>query len=229
MKSISVFLASTVLAVAIALISTAADAQQRVPRKIRKQLDEFFNAPITELEQRVDVVDDPLESTAQFSTYPLFELREGLFNIVWSDFFIRGHIDKLTDIRFFQIYGVIRQANDDWANPYQANFGSPLQTAEVKEIGNDVDCSWRDIMGSCLYEEHLIFDLPEAELRRIAEMPIPDGFSAPREIGPEGMGVAHWRFRIKNRTGRDVDHALFAAEARAILNVMDRHETIPTQ
>ncbi|MDQ8198195.1 hypothetical protein QEH56_08565 [Pelagicoccus enzymogenes] len=153
---------------------------------------------------QVDGIGDDLEARIEVNTVNCFKYRHGLLQVVWNDAFLRGYIDKETGNASYQIYTI--QFHDDWAFPYQANYGSPLHTTEARRIYSDVDCRHHD----CDCEEHAVFEVAPEELDRIAAL-------------AESAENKHkdWRFRIKNQQASDVDFNLPYAEIAAFKQQMD--------
>lgn len=198
------------LLLAVALLSSCATTQ--------RQLEEALSLDVDHFKQTMHVKDDPMEVSATFSTHKGFQAKHGLLGVVWSDSFLRGFVDKRTGEKTFQVYVVLRHTTNQWALPYQANYGRPLRTSPVQRVSSNVDCSAKDLYGSCRYEEHAVFTVEEAELRRVQ-----------RDATPEDFKSKGWLFKVKNRSGQDYDDGILLPEVIALLEAMDSYAPVAMQ
>jgi len=184
----------------------------------QQQMDQALSLDVDHFKQTMQVRDDQLETVVVFSTQDGFVQKHGLLGIVWSDSFLRGYIDKRTGEKTYQCYVAMRHTMGDWARPYQANYGKPLRTQDVRKVDSDVDCSGSDLYGSCKYEEHVVFEIHPDEVLRIW-----------MEVTPDDFKVKVWRFRIKNQGTEDYDDGILLPEMLALVEVMNEYQFEPMQ
>ena len=97
--------------------------------------------PIDVWKQKISISDDPLETTVVYSTEGAITDMKNVFTGEAIDTFVRGVKDKQSGIASLQGYIYISMINGSWPRPYQINYGNPLRTSKLNEIGTDVDCS----------------------------------------------------------------------------------------
>jgi len=166
----------------------------------------------------ISIKDDALEPVVVLSTEKGFKQQHGLANIIWNDFFLRGYIDKKTGNRKVQVYAALVHQSGAWLQPYQANYGAPLQTTSIESIANDVDCAASELYGSCKYWEHVGFIIDDSELKRIEQ-----AFQA------ADPATQAWQFKIKTKSGKDVQDAFTGNEFAALLEKMNEYKPIASQ
>ncbi len=160
-------------------------------------------------EERVALKDDDLETAALISTRNAFQPPLVLTEGRWADEFIRAFIDKKTGARRFQVYVQMFHDSGGWQDALRVNYGDPLKSSPVTKIGRRKKCQGRKGK-HCLLQEHIAFDVSEAELREVTA-----------STGEAGI----WRYRIKMLSGRDFDGHLPVAEIKALLGRVDAYST----
>ena len=166
----------------------------------------------------ISIKDDALEPVVVLDTQSGFKQQHGLANIIWNDFFLRGYIDKKTGNKQVQVYAALVHQSGSWLQPYQANYGAPLQTVATESISSNVDCTAKNLYGSCKYWEHVGFIVADSELKRIEK--------AMESADP---ATQIWQFKIKTRSGRDVQDIFTGSEFAALLEKMDEYNPIASQ
>lgn len=182
--------------------------------QLQNQVNEAAKYPVSHFRETLSVRDDALEATAVLSTINGFRQKHGLLGIVWNDAFLRAHIDKANRERTFQVYVIMRHQSGDWLFPYQANFGSPLQSIKTDKVNSSVDCTFHEYSG-CTYTEQVVFEVPEEELRRYGTAPATEEESK------------LWRFRIKTQAGVNHNDYLFRNEVLGLLEAVDEFKPVP--
>lgn len=165
----------------------------------------------------VTIKDDALETKAMFSTDKGFAEKRGVLGIVSEDQFLRAFIDKRTGARTYQVYVVLGYKSDIWREPFQANLGTPLTSAIVTRLRRESDCRQKKTSG-CIRVEHVAFELPEAEFRRVIET-----------ATPTDMRTKMWVFRLKTRDGKDYNGEIPLAEFHGLKAAMDAHKVVASQ
>lgn len=198
----------------VLLVATALAGCATTEQKVKEAL----SLDVEHFKQTMLITDDSMETTVVFSTQDGFVEKHGLLNIVWSDSFLRGYIDKRTGHKRFQVYVAMRHTLGDWAHPYQANYGRPLRTTDVTKVHTDVDCSGSDLYGSCKYDEHVIFDIHPDEVLRIWT-----------DVTPEDFKTLVWKFRVKNQGTKDYDDGILLPEMVALVDMMNEYQFVAIQ
>lgn len=166
--------------------------------------------PIDVWKQKISISDDPLETTVVYSTEGAITDMKNVFTGEAIDTFVRGVKDKQSGIASLQGYIYISMINGSWPRPYQINYGNPLRTSKLNEIGTDVDCSGSRTWGGCRYTYHLTFPVPLAELERLSDA----------NYSLEQMSENVWKFRLKFQAYEDFNHVLSVQELLSIYEVM---------
>jgi len=191
------------LLILLSLLSGCATQQLNA---YKKQLEQ----PVSFWKEKVEVVDNPMETHVTYSTEPAITDMKNVFTGESIDAFVRGWKDKQTSFGTLQGYIYISMINGSWPRPFQINYGKPLQTAKSKEIGTDVDCSGSSTWGGCRYTYHLTFPIPMSEVQRLMDL----------NLTPEQMTQDIWKFRLKFQAYNDFDHGLPVQELFSIYEVM---------
>lgn len=180
-------------------------------KKMPKQLRQLVAMTPEDHLRQVSVDDDNMEVVATFDTSKSFQEKRGLLKIVWNDIFLRGFVDKQSGKTQYQVYFQFRGASRGWPRLNTANYQTAegLKSAELRQIGSDVDCTASRYVG-CTYTEVVTFPVEEELLRAIADEYAPD------------QAVA-WKIRFKGQSGIDVDEGLMAAEISGLLTAVDRY------
>lgn len=196
------------LALVIAVPSTAAEK----PKKIPKQMQKLLDMTPDQFAACASVSDDSLDVVAKISTEPCFRETRGLLKIVWNDNFLRAHIDKKTGKATFQVYQYIGYEGD-WRFYQTVNYETPdgPRSEPVTEIARDVvGCSGSRYGAGCTLSEHVAFSVDEDLLRTIASKWQP--------------GVAAgWRFKFGAKAAQDWQDGMSTAEVAGLLQVVDRY------
>lgn len=160
------------------------------------------------------VKDDALEASIVYSTEKGYQEKRGLLGLVPEDQFLRAFHDKRTDKRRYQVYVALGYKGDIWREPFQANFGTPLQTRPTKSALRQSDCKDRRKNGGCIRIEHVVFEVPEEEFRRIADAPAGD------------IETRVWDFRLETKDGKDYAGQLPYAEFAGLSKAMAAHKPV---
>ncbi len=160
------------------------------------------------------IKDDALETSAVYSTEKGYQEKRGLLGLVPEDEFLRAFHDKRTGKRRYQVYVTLAYKSDTWREPFQADFGTPLQTIPTKSVLRQSDCKDRRKIGGCVRIEHVVFEVPEAEFRRIAEASSAD------------IDAKTWDFRLKTKDGKDYAGQLPYAEFAGLAKAMAAHKPV---
>lgn len=156
------------------------------------------------------VSDDELDVTATITTQPGFEYRTGLLNWLWSDEFLRAHVDKKTGAVTFQVYQMINY-DGDWRFYQTVNYETPdgPKQDSLTVISRDVTSCSSD---GCSHSEHFAWSVDEALLRTIA-----DAYSP-------GVSAA-WKYKYGARAAEDWQGGILPAEVVGILRRVDKYRS----
>jgi hypothetical protein len=180
-----------------------------------REVERIKNLSVEHFRNTITINDDGLESVAMISTQNGYSVKHGLLNIVWNDLFLRGFIDKKTGVKSYQVYVSLTHQNNQWLNPYQVNYGKPLQTTSTIKVHSDVNCSSSKYVG-CTYFEHFTFKPEISELRRV------------EKAKPEDYKSKRWVLRIKTQAGKDIEEFIPLPEVAAFMEAMDGYKPLPT-
>lgn len=181
----------------------------------QQQLAEAMAVPSSDVAKSVTIKDDALETTAVFSTERVFQEKRGLMGIVSEDQFLRAFLDKKTGKRSYQVYVVLGYKADSWREPFQANFGTPLTTRPVSRASRTSDCKDKRKIGGCIRVEHVVFELPESEFRRVVDTATPADLSG-----------KVWVFKLKTKDGKDHAGQILLSEFFALKSAMEQHRPV---
>lgn len=163
------------------------------------------------------IKDDALEVSAVFSTEKGLQERRGLMGIVTEDQFLRAFHDKRSGARRYQVYVALTYKSDLWREPFEARYGTPLQTRSVARVMRQSDCKDRRKIDGCIRVEHVVFELAEAEFLRAAEATQAD------------LETKVWDFKLKTKDGKDYVGTLPFAEFAGLARAMRAHKLVATR
>jgi hypothetical protein len=158
------------------------------------------------------------QTVITFSTVKGYQRRHSLHNVVWDDNFLRGFVNRTDGSKSYQIYNVIYYANSGTDKPWksfnQVNYQTPtgrdlIQTTPIKQ---HEDCSALPRYGQCLYSEHLVFQIDEALLRKMAKF-------YQENPGRENF----WQYELIPKSGPPYNDKLSVAEIAGLLERMDEY------
>ena len=165
-----------------------------------EQLQRDMALPVDHFRKTMTVKDDAFDRIAILTTKRGAHVKRLIGQKNWSDQFLRGFIDKKTGKHRYQVYVSMVHEGWHWRQPYRANFGSPLASAETERIFRDKNCYGKKNV-PCLRLEEVGFALPVEELNRVA-------------LGARAADLTRkvWQFKIKMKNGEDYIGAMPLAE-----------------
>lgn len=176
----------------------------------------YLNMSKEEHKKLIDIKDDSLEQSASFNTRSSFQEKFGLLDIVWSDYYLRGFVDKRTNKQTIQLYARLKHLNKQWVFPNYINYGSPLQSTPLIRLGSNVDCKNSDVLNSCTYIEEVAAQIDNNEINRIRNKIKLDSHNN------TGLSTSSgWAFKIKTKSGIDYVNFIAPNEFAALFEVMD--------
>lgn len=185
---------------ALSACATGPTQEELVAQALALTPDHFANTAV--------VSDDELDVTATITTQPGFQHRTGLLNWLWSDEFLRAHVDKKTGAATFQVYQMINY-DGDWRFYQTVNYETPTGPKQdmLTIISRDVGSCSRY---GCSHTEHFAWSVDESLLRTIAEMYSP------------GASMA-WKYKYGARAAEDWQGGILPAEVVGILQRVDKY------
>lgn len=187
------------------------------PHRNKVSLDKQYFA------KNIIINDYVLNDVVSFSTIKGFQKRNGTYNIVLNDNFLRGFISKKTRAKTYQVYNVIYYAGSgsgkDWKNFAQSNYQTPEgnKSTPVTLLKKEEDCSTLPHYGKCLYSEHVTFKLDRALMKAITNSYIPD--KPTKSV---------WQYQLISSLGEKYEDKLFAAEILGLSETMVQYVSSPT-
>lgn len=196
----------------LALAIVSQSAAEETPKKIPKQMQKLLAMTPEQFASCASVSDDSLDLVATITTEPCFKETKGLLKFIWSDNFIRAHVDKKTGAARYQLYQFIMYEGD-WRFYNSVNYETPdgPKREAVTQISRDVvSCSGARYSAGCMFVEHMAFSVDEDLLRTIGSKWQP--------------GVAAgWRFKFGAKAAADWQDGLSAAEAAGAVAAVDKY------
>jgi hypothetical protein len=141
---------------------------------------------------------------------------EKYLGIPWMDSFLIGYLNNQSGKRYYQVYQFVSYQGRGWRLYSRVNYETPEGTKSMplkryhKELKN---CS---SSRNCTYEEHVVFDIEEALLRKIAKL-------APETQGKTNANgkIAAFLYQLSSREGHKKKYWLLPAEVAGLMEAMD--------
>ncbi len=164
------------------------------------------------------IVADVLSNTvAEFSTLNGYRPKK-FIGIGWLDSFLKGYLNKKTGKRYYQVYQFVSYQGRGWRLYNRVDFETPEGkkskplTRYHREL---INCS---SPRGCTYEEHVVFDIEENLLKKIAK-PAP---SSQGKLNAQGK-IKVFLYQLSSTSGRKNKYWLLPAEAAGLLKRMDEY------
>lgn len=153
----------------------------------------------------LNIVDEDLNTSIEFNSQRCFRNKYGL--AVLNDQFLRVYRDKETNESKYQIYTIIK--SNQWTNPYSANYKTEsLNAREGDRISTDVSCH----QYGCDHTEHFVFTIPKKDIKYIS-----NNYA-------DGDLDHNFTYRIKTRSGLNLDRVIHKAEIKAIYETVEHYK-----
>lgn len=208
------FLAVATVAMAL-LLAVSAHAQSDMDRYAKiepspKQLEKLQALTPQGVADKIETLDDDLETTATLTTANAYQSNGKFTDRVRSDNFLRAFIDKRSGTTRYQLYQSITY------NYIYRNFsGASFATAEGPS-NIAITVISHEVLGcfggpdKCSYKDTLGFDISEDQLRWVA--------------GQYVAGASpFWRFKFRSQAGMDWEDRMMPAEAAGLLEAVSRY------
>ncbi len=143
---------------------------------------------------------------------------EKYIGISWLDSFLIGYLDNHTGKKSYQVYQFISYQGREWRLYDRVTYRTPdgITSKPLARLHRELlDCgSSRD----CTYEEHVVFDIDKALLKKIAEL-------APETQGkPEASGkITAFLYQLSPEKGHPIKYWLLPEEVAGLLEKMDEY------
>jgi hypothetical protein len=156
-------------------------------------------------------------SAVEFSTLNGYR-PEKFIGVGWLDSFLKGYVNKKTGKRYYQVYQFISYQGRGWRLYQQVDYETPEGktskplTRYHRELLNCASSR------GCTYEEHVVFDIEERLLRKIAEL-------APSRQEKVNTSVKFpvFLYQLSSNSGPKRKYYLLPAEAAGLLERMDEY------
>jgi len=156
-------------------------------------------------------------NVAEFSTLNGYR-PEKYMGISWLDSFLIGYLDNQTGKRSYQVYQFISYQGRGWRLYHRVTYRTPDGTtskplARLHRVLLDCASS-----RGCTYEEHVVFDIDKALLKKIAEL-------APETQGKtEASGkITAFLYQLSPEKGHPVKYWLLPEEVAGLQEKMDEY------
>jgi hypothetical protein len=155
----------------------------------------------------------------EFSTLNGYR-REKYMGIPWLDSFLIGYLDNQTGKRSYQVYQFISYQGRGWRLYDRVTYRTPDGTTSkpLMRLHRELlDCT---SSRGCTYEEHVVFDIDKALLKKIAEL-------APGTQGKSDGSekITAFLYQLYPKKGRPIKYWLLPEEVAGLLEKMDEFET----
>jgi len=156
-------------------------------------------------------------TVAEFSTLNGYRPKKYV-GIGWLDSFLKGYLNKNTGKRYYQVYQFMSYQGRGWRSYHRVDYQTPAGKASTpltsyhREI---INCS---SSRGCTYEEHVVFDIEETLLRKIAKLA-----SANQGKPSDQEKIPVFLYRIYSKEGHKHTYWLLPAEVSGLLARMDEY------
>ena len=157
------------------------------------------------------------DSVVEFSTLEGYRPLK-FIGIGWLDSFLKGYLNKKTGKRSYLVYQFISYQGRGWRSYRRVDYQTPEGkvsgplTHYHREIAN---CSSSK---GCTYEEHVVFDIEESLLRKIAKLSL----SSQEKTTTQGK-ITVFLYELSSEEGHKSTYWLLPAEVAGLLERMDEY------
>jgi hypothetical protein len=143
---------------------------------------------------------------------------EKFIGVGWLDSFLKGYVNKKTGKRYYQVYQFFSYQGRGWRLYNRVDY----QTPEGK-TSKPLTRYHRELLNctssrGCTYEEHVVFDIEERLLRKIAEL----APSHQEKVGTKEK-IPVFLYQLSSNSGPKRKYWLLPAEAAGLLERMDEY------
>jgi hypothetical protein len=138
--------------------------------------------------------------------------------IGWLDSFLIGYLNNQTGKRYYQVYQFVSYQGRGWRLYNRVDYETPEGIKSKPLISYHRELKNCSSSIGCTYEEHVVFDIEESLLRRIAK-PAPE---TQGKMNASGKIVA-FLYQLSSREGHKIKYWLLPAEVAGLLEAMDEN------
>ena len=165
------------------------------------------------------IVTEVLSGTvSEFSTLNGYRPKKYV-GIGWLDSFLKGYLNKKTGKQTYQVYQFISYLGRGWRSYHRVDYQTPegkVSTPLASYHREITNCS--SSVG-CTYEEHVVFDIEETLLRKIAKLT-----SSDQEKLTDRGKVSVFLYHLYSKGAHRNTYWLLPAEVAGLLQRMDEYD-----
>ena len=138
----------------------------------------------------------------------------------WLDSFLIGYLDNQTGKRSYQVYQFISYQGRGWRLYHRVTYRTPDGTTSkpLTRLHRELlDCA---SSRGCTYEEHVVFDIDKAVLKKIAEL----ASEAQGKTDSSGK-ITAFLYQLYPEKGHPIKYWLLPEEVAGLLEKMNEFET----
>ncbi len=200
----------TTILLGLILILGCVSTRQAAKKEILKLDTQHFKDTVV-------ITDVSSGTVAEFSTLNGYR-PEKFIGVGWLDSFLKGYFNKKTGKRYYQVYQFISYQGRGWRLYHRVDYETPAGktskplTRYHRELLNCASSR------GCTYEEHVVFDIEERLLRKIAELA-----PASQEKVNSQVKIPVFLYQLSSNSGPKRKYWLLPAEAAGLLARMDEY------
>ena len=154
-------------------------------------------------------------SAVEFSTLNGYR-PEKFIGVGWLDSFLKGYFNKKTGKRYYQVYQFISYQGRGWRLYHRVDYETP-----EGKTSKPLTRYHRELLNcatsrGCTYEEHVVFDIEERLLRKIAEL----APSSQEKVNAQEK-IPVFLYQLSSNSGPKRKYWLLPTEAAGLLERMD--------
>lgn len=202
---------TTVILFLALILSGCGSTREATKREILRLGPQHFKDTIV-------ITDVSSDTVAEFSTLNGYRPQKYV-GVVWMDSFLKGYLNKNSGKRYYQVYQFISYQGRGWRSYHRVDYETPEGKVEApltsyhQEI---VNCSSSK---GCTYEEHVVFDVEEVLLRKIAKL------ASANQKKPSGQEkIPVFLYQLYSKAGHKYAYWLLPAEVAGLLDKMDEYD-----
>ena len=167
----------------------------------------------------VVITDVSSGTVAEFSTLNGYRPKKYV-GVGWLDSFLKGYLNKNTGKRYYQVYQFISYQGRGWRSYHRVDYQTPEGKASAPLTSYHREIINRASSRGCTYEEHVVFDIEEALLRKIAKL------TSRRQEKFTAQGrTTVFLYQLYSKEGHKRTYWLLPAEVAGLLERMDEYVT----
>ena len=184
-------------------------------RKATKK--EILSLDTQHFKNTTTITDVSSGTVAEFSTLNGYRPKKYV-GIGWLDSFLKGYLNKSTGKRYYQVYQFISYQGRGWRSYHRVDYQTPEGKASTPLTSYHREITSCSSSRGCTYEEHVVFDIEETLLRKIAKLA-----SANQEKPSIQEKIPVFLYRLYSKGGHKRTYWLLPTEVAGLLAGMDEY------